>query len=209
MLGGQAVPPIEAWPLLRVEPMSYLKPEVWKVATRGLLVAVMNLCQEHRDAHRGRPLTKRDKQLGKREEHRPKARMDHCVLMEVLYYALCGIPGGSRGELTEFPKMVRVMEGHEVFGPLQLRRIDWNQEMFEEEPVPETGKASSSGQPMEVDNERKKAAVVDATKVTEEKEEEADVEGAETMGTKRNRRGQEKEEGELALWADVGGEETL
>ena len=43
MLGGQAVPPIEAWPLLRVEPMSYLRPEVWKVATRGLLVAVMNL----------------------------------------------------------------------------------------------------------------------------------------------------------------------
>ena len=99
----------------------------------GLLVAVMNLCQEHRYAHRGRPLTKRDKQIGKREEHRPKARMDHCALMEVLYYALCGIPGGNRGELTEFPKMVRVMEGHEVFEPLQLRRIDWNQEMFEEE----------------------------------------------------------------------------
>ena len=142
----------------------------------------MNLCQEHRDSHRGRPLTKRDKQLGKREEHRPKARMDHCALMEVLYYALCGIPGGSRGELTEFPKMVRVMEGHEVFGPLQRRRIDWNQEMFEEEKeqvqgeaVAETGKASSSGQPMEVDDERKGEvpgqATVDATKVTEEKEE--------------------------------------
>ena len=95
MLGGQAVPPIEAWPLLMVEPMSYLRPEVWKLATRALLVAVMNLSQEHRDSHRGRPLTKRDKQLGKREEHRPKARMDHCALMEVLYYALCGIPGGS------------------------------------------------------------------------------------------------------------------
>ena len=26
----------------------------------------------------------------------------------------------------------RVMEGHEVFGPLQLRRIDWQQEMFRE-----------------------------------------------------------------------------
>ena len=153
----------------------------------------MNLCQEHRDAHRGRPLTKRDKQIGKREEHRPKARIDHCALMEVLYYALCGIPGGSRGELTEFAKMVRVMEGHEVFGPLQRRRIDWNQEMFEEEPEPETGKASSSGQPMEVDEESKKMATVDATKVTEEKEEEADVEGAETMGTKRNRRGEERE----------------
>ena len=54
------------------------------------------------------------------------------------------------------------------------------------EAVPETGKASSSGQPMEVDDESKKAvsepvAVVDATKVTEEKEEEAYVEGEETM----------------------------
>ena len=79
--------------------------------------------------------------------------------------------------------MVRVMEGHEVFGPLQLRRIDWNQEMFEEEEgqvqgevVPETGKASSRGQPMEVDDKRKSAvpeqATVDATKVAEEKEEE-------------------------------------
>ena len=67
MFGGQAVPPIEAWPLLRLEPMSYLMPEVQKVATRGLLVAVMNLCQEHRDAHRGRPLSKRDKQLWKQD----------------------------------------------------------------------------------------------------------------------------------------------
>ena len=90
MLVGQAVPPIEAWPLLRVEPMSYLKPEVQKMATRGLLVAVMNLCQEHRDAHRGRPLSKKDKQIGKQEKHRPKARMDHCSLMEVLHYALWG-----------------------------------------------------------------------------------------------------------------------
>ena len=72
MLGGQAVPPIEAWPLLMVEPMSYLMPEVQKVATRGLLVAVMNLCQEHRDAHRGRPLSKRDKQIGKQESIGPK-----------------------------------------------------------------------------------------------------------------------------------------
>ena len=44
-----------------------------------------------------------------------------------------------------------------------------------------TGKASSSGQPMEVDDESKKAVsepvvTVDATKVAEEKEEEADVE---------------------------------
>ena len=82
-----------------------------KLATRGLLVAVMNLCQEHRDAHRGRPFSKRDRQIGKHEKDRPRARMDHCSLMEVLYYALCGMPGGRRGELT----MIRVMEGHEVF----------------------------------------------------------------------------------------------
>ena len=78
----------------------------------------------------------------------------------------------------------------------------------------ETGKASSSGQPMEVDDESKKAmsepvAVVDATKVAEEKEGEADVEGEETIGVKRSRRGEDKEEGEVSLWADVGGEETL
>ena len=96
MLGGQQVPQIEAWPSLMVEPMSYLRPEVQKLATRGLLVAVMNLCQEHWDAHRGRPLSKRDKQIWKQEKHRPRARMDHCSLMEVLYYALCGILGGTR-----------------------------------------------------------------------------------------------------------------
>ena len=50
---------------------------------------------------------------------------------------------------------------------------------------------------------------VDATKVAEEKEEEADVEGEVTMGVKRSRRGEEKEEGEMSLWADVGGEKTL
>ena len=70
-----------------------------------------------------------------------------------------------------------------MFGPLQMRRVDWNQEMFKEEEEqgqvetrPETWKASSSGQPMEVDDERKGAVpeqvTVDATKVTEEKEEE-------------------------------------
>ena len=197
MFGGQAVPPIEAWPLLMVEPMSYLKPEVQKVATRGLLVAVMNLCQEHRDAHRGRPLSKKDKKIGKQEKHRPNARMDHCLLTEVLYYALFGIPGGSRGELTKYPMMIRVMEGHEVFGPLQVRRVDWNQEMFKEEEEqghvetrPETGKASISGQPMEADEERKSAVpeqvTVDATKVEEGKKEE-----------------------ETTLLADVGGEETM
>ena len=184
--------------------MSYLRPEVWKVATRGLLVAVMNLCQEHRDAHRGRPLSRRDKQIGKQERHRPKARMYHCALMEVLYYALCGIPGGDRGELTKYPRMVRVMEGHEVFGPLQVRRIDWSQEMFKEEEEleqkearQETGKASSSGQLMEVDEEGKsevpEQVMVDATKVAEEEEKEekpswADVAADETMGTKRSRR---------------------
>ena len=57
----------------------------------------------------------------------------------------------------------------------------------------ETGKASSSGQPMEVDDECKKAVsepvvTVDVTKVAEEKKEEADAEGEETMGTKRSRR---------------------
>ena len=156
----------------------------------------MNLCQEHRDAHRWRPLSKRDKQIGKQEKHRLKARMDHCSLMEVLYYALCGRPGGSRGEFTEYPTMIRVMEGHEVFGPLQVRGVDWNQEMFKEEEEleqvetgPETGKASSSGQPKEVDDERKNAVpeqvTVDATKVPEEKEEDekpswADVRGDET-----------------------------
>ena len=80
--------------------------------------------------------------------------------------------------------MIRVMEGHEVFGPLQLRRIDWKQEMFKEEKElerehgdagPNTGKAASSGQPMEVDDERKGAVAevvtVDATKVAEDKEE--------------------------------------
>ena len=113
------------------------------------------------------------------------------------------------------------MEGHEVFGPLQVRRIDWNQEMFEEEEgreraeaVPESGKASSSGQPMEVDDESKMAVpeqvvTLDATKVVEEKEEEADMEGEETMGTRRCRRGEEKNEGEVSLWAVVGEEETL
>ena len=93
--------------------------------------------------------------------------------------------------------MVRVMEGHEAFGPLQLRRVDWQQEMFKEEEELEQGetgsnmgKASSSGQPMEVDDERKGAVpeqvTVDATKVTEEKEEEVKT-----------------------SWADVGGDETM
>ena len=50
---------------------------------------------------------------------------------------------------------------------------------------------------MEVDDEGKKVvseqvAEVDATKVTEEKEEEADVEGEETIGVKRSRRGRRK-----------------
>ena len=73
--------------------------------------------------------------------------------------------------------MIRVIEGHEMFGPLQLRRIDWQQEMFVEEEGLEQGeagpdpwKASSSAQPMEVDYERKRAVTeqavtVDATKV--------------------------------------------
>ena len=114
-----------------------------EVGDEGAVGGVMNLCQEHRDAHRGTPLTKRDKQIGKREEHRPKARMDHCALMEVLYYALYGIPCGRREELTELPTMIRVMEGHEVFGPLQLRRIDLKQEMFKEEEGKRAGARAS------------------------------------------------------------------
>ena len=81
MLGGQVVPPIDACLLLMVEPMTYLKPEVQKLATRGLLVTVMNLCQEHRDTHRGRPLPKKDKQIGKQEKLRLKAMLDHCSLI--------------------------------------------------------------------------------------------------------------------------------
>ena len=79
-----------------------------------------------------------------------------------------------------------------MFGPLQVQRVDWNQEMFKEEEEleqvetgPDTWKASSCGQPMEVDDERKGAVrepvTEDATKVAEEKDEEekpswADVE---------------------------------
>ena len=81
------------------------------------------------------------------------------------------------------------------------------------EAVPAQGKASSSEQPMEVDDEGKKAvsepvAAVNATKVTEEKEGE-DTEGEDVMGTRRSRRGADGDEWEVLLWADVGGEETL
>ena len=64
------------------------------------------------------------------------------------------------------------------------------EELEQGEPKQETGKAISSGQPMEVHEERKSAVpepvTVDATKVTEEKEEEvkpswANVAGDETM----------------------------
>ena len=64
------------------------------------------------------------------------------------------------------------------------------EELEQGEPKQETWKATSSGQPMEVDDDRKSAepeqVTVDATKVTEEKEEEekpswADVAGDETM----------------------------
>ena len=56
MLGGQPVAPTEAWPWLRVEPLGYSRPEVQKVVTRGLLIAVLNMCQEHWDVHRERPI---------------------------------------------------------------------------------------------------------------------------------------------------------
>ena len=104
--------------------------------------------------------------------------------------------------------MIRVMEGYEVFGPLQLKRIDWRQEMFQEEEEIEReleqaalkrdenvvagqggGGASSSVQPMYVDDEWK-MKVVDATAVTEEKE-------------------QEMERWEQQSWADVAADETL
>ena len=101
MMGGQPVPPIEAWPTLRVDTLGYPRPEVQRVGMSWPLVAVMNLCQEHRDAHRWRPLSKRDRQLGKQEKHRPRARMNHCALVDVVYYAICGLPRGSRGELEE------------------------------------------------------------------------------------------------------------
>ena len=98
--------------------------------------------------------------------------------------------------MKEFQTMIRVMEGHEVFGPLQLRRIDWRHEMLMEEEKEcaawqSAGKASGSGQPMDVDNEGKAAAaVVDATKVAEEKEPEEE--------------GEEK-----PSWADVEEDATL
>ena len=66
--------------------------------------------------------------------------------------------------------MIRVVDGHEVFGQLQLKWVDWRQEMFTEEEESErenedgaeggqdwnavklqkSSKATSSGQPMEV-----------------------------------------------------------
>ena len=61
-----------------------------KCGYEGVVGGCDDLCQEHRDAHRGKPLSNMDKQIEKQERHRPKARMDHCTLMEVLYYALCG-----------------------------------------------------------------------------------------------------------------------
>ena len=104
--------------------------------------------------------------------------------------------------------MIMVMGGYEVFGPLQRKRIDWRQEMFQEEEEIERereqaalkpdesevagqggGGGSSSGQPMDVDDEWKRQ-VVDATAVTEEKE-------------------QERESGEQPSWADVVADETL
>ena len=83
--------------------------------------------------------------------------------------------------------MVMVLEGCEAFGQLQLKRIDWKQEMFAEEVQSERerekseespdlsaarghglDKATSVRQPMEVDEEATEASV-DATKLVEEK----------------------------------------
>ena len=47
------------------------------------------------------------------------------------------LPEGIREELTRFPIMISVMEGYKTFGPLQMKRIDWKQEMFAEEEKPE------------------------------------------------------------------------
>ena len=105
------------------------------------------------------------------------------------------------------------MEGHEVFGPLQLRRIDWGQEMFKEEeeqeqervePGTSTGTASSSGQYMEVDDEGKNAVAgavtVDATKVAEEKE------GRRRKRSHRVQTWEEMKLCELSVVGKIGGE---
>ena len=61
--------------------------------------------------------------------------MDHCEVAEVLFFALCGLPGGPYGELSMYPTMSRVIKGHEPFGVLQRKRIDWEQHIFEKERV--------------------------------------------------------------------------
>ena len=75
------------------------------------------------------------------------------------------------------------------------------EELEQREERQETGKASSSGQPMEVDEEGKsevpEQVTVDATKVAEEEEDEekpswSDVAADETMGNKRSSRGEGK-----------------
>ena len=97
---------------------------------RPLLIPIWNLCQEHRGSHRGRPLSEKDRQLCKQDEPRPAAKMDHCALAEVLFFALCGLPGGPNGELEIYPTMIRMMEGYEPFGALQKNLIDWEQHIF-------------------------------------------------------------------------------
>ena len=137
MFGGESVPPIEAWPVLRVEPFGYIGQDVARVIMRQLLKAIWKLSQEHCGSDRGRPLSWKDRQLGKQEKPRPAANMDHCALAEVLFFALCGLPGGPTGELARYHKMIRMVEGYEPFGVLKKDRNHGEHHMLEEEGVAE------------------------------------------------------------------------
>ena len=56
-LGVEPVPPIEAWPGLRVEPLWYMGQDVARVIMIPLMIDIWILCQEHLGSHRGRPLS--------------------------------------------------------------------------------------------------------------------------------------------------------
>ena len=88
---------------------------------RPWLIAVWNLRKEHRGSLRVMPFSWKDRQLGTQEKHRLAAKMDHCAWAQVLFFALCGLPGGPTGKLTRYPTMIRVMEGYEQFGVLQKK----------------------------------------------------------------------------------------
>ena len=55
----------------------------------------------------------------------------------MLFFALCGLPGGTKSELARYSTMIRMMECYEPFGALQKNLIDWEQHIFEEEGVAE------------------------------------------------------------------------